>query len=545
MTMSAEKLLFRNPATGEPYGGVAMTTPAEAEAAVAAMRAEAGAWGRQSVSERVRVLRQFQSVLIEARDEISEVISRDHGKNRQDALIEVFVTVDGLSTALNAAHRWLRRERVPNGLYLFKRFYVEPRPYGVVVVLSPWNYPFLLALQPMLSALVAGNTVVLKPSEVTGAVGELIEKLVQRVPELARCVRVVHGDGRVGAALVKAQPDFIFLTGSTPTGKRVMAAAAEHVIPVVCELGGKDPMLVLDDAEVDAAAEWGAWGAFFNTGQTCMAVERVYVCPAVYEAFVEKSVAYARQVTTGYSLDAEAQHNIGPVTSPAQLAIIEAQVADALAKGARRLTGGGGTGQFYEPTVLVDVTHDMAIMREETFGPILPIMRVRDEAEAVRLANDSHFGLSASVWSRDLEHARAIAEQLQVGSVIVNDTIAHFGVPTLPFGGVKESGFGRAHGREGVLQFTQSHSYATGHPPHPLDVATVLRRPGHYDLAAALLRLAFGVTPQQRLEPVREAAVQQLRRARGHSLRWGLGALTAAVAVVLALGAQRGRKPSH
>jgi acyl-CoA reductase-like NAD-dependent aldehyde dehydrogenase len=538
-------LPFVSPATGERFGEVLMTSPAQVQAAVDEMRAAAGPWGQRSVAERVRALRQFQAVLIDARDEISAIISRDHGKNRQDSLIEVFVTVDGLSTSLDYAHRWLRRERVPNGLYIFKRFYVEPRPYGVAAVIAPWNYPFLLAMQPMLAALVAGNTVVLKPSEVTGAVGVLIERLVQRVPEVAGLVRVVHGGGRVGAALVQARPDFIFLTGSTATGKKVMAAAAEHVIPVVCELGGKDPMLVLDDADVDAAAEWGAWGAFFNAGQTCMAVERVYALPSVYDQFVEKAVAHARRLQTGYSLDPDARYNLGPVSSPAQMAIVEAHVADAVARGARVLTGGQRMGMFYEPTVLVDVTHHMAVMREETFGPILPIMKARDEADAVRLANDSAFGLSASVWSRDLDHAQAVARHLECGSVIINDTIAHFGVPTLPFGGVKQSGFGRAHGREGVLQFTQARAYATGQPPHPLDIATILRKPGHYDLGAAILRLAFGVTPRQRLEPVREAAASQLHRLRMNPTRLGLGALgaaAAAVGVAVALGARRGKK---
>ncbi len=539
---STATLPFTNPGTGQRFGEVAMATPAEVQAAVDELRAAGHDWRRKTIAERVRVLRQVQAVLIDARDEISEVISQDHGKSRQDALIEIFVTVDVLNTACRNAPRWLRRERVANGLYLFKRFYVEPRPYGVVAVLAPWNYPFLLALQPVLSALLAGNSVVLKPSEVTGATGVLIERLLQRVPEVAPYVRVLHGDGRVGAALVQARPDYIFLTGSTPTGKKVMAAAAEHVIPVTCELGGKDPMIVLDDAELDPAVEWGAWGAYFNSGQTCMAVERVYVLPKAYDEFVSKSVAFARRLKAGYSLDTAALYNLGPVTSEAQLRLIETQVAEAVAKGARVLTGGRGPGQFYEPTVLVDVTHDMLIMRDETFGPIMPIMRVRDEAEAVRLANDSPFGLSASVWSRDLDHAQAVADQLQVGSVIINDTLAHFGVPTLPFGGVKESGFGRAHGREGVLQFTQSYSYATGQPPHPLDIATVLRRPGHYDLAAAVLRLAFGVTPRQRLEPVREAAAARLQKASVDRLTVGLGALTAAAVLALAFAARRGKK---
>lgn len=537
-------LPFRNPATGEHYGEVAVTATSEVLAAVADMRAAARDWGGRSLGERVRVLRALQGVLVEAGDEISEVISRAHGKSRQDALIENFVTVDNLNTALSHARRWLRRERVASGLYVFKRFYVEPRPYGVVGILAPWNYPFMLALQPMLSALVAGNTVVLKPSEVTAEVGVLIERLIQRVPGVAACVRVVHGDARVGAALVEAQPDLIYLTGSTATGKKVMLAAAQHLLPAVCELGGKDAMIVLNDADVAAAAEWGAWGAIYNTGQTCMAVERAYVMAEVYDAFVDKATAHARQIRAGYSTDPTALHHIGPVTSAVQLKLIEAHVNDAVAKGARVLTGGLAVGNYFEPTVLVDVDHRMDIMREETFGPILPIMKVQEETEAIRLANDSGYGLSASVWSRDLARAEAVAAQLEVGSVIVNDTIAHFAVPTLPFGGVKQSGFGRSHGRDGVLQFTQSRSFATGGSPHPLDIATLLRRPGRYHLASGLLRLAFGVTPRQRLGPVREAMARVPIIHRVTPLSIGLGGLAAVSALAFVIGGRRRRKRS-
>ena len=541
---TAATLPFVNPATLERYGEVPVAEAAAVQAAVEAMRAAAPAWAGQRVAQRVQALRQVQGVLVEAADEISEAISRAHGKSRQNALIEVLVTVDGLSTTLKYASHWLRRERVPSGLYLFKRFYTEPQPFGVVGVLSPWNYPFMLAMQPVLAALLAGNTVVLKPSEITAAVGVLIERLFERLPAVAPYVRVVHGAASVGAALVQARPDLIYLTGSTTTGRKVMAAAAEHLIPAVCELGGKDAMLVLDDADVEAAAEWGAWGAMFNSGQTCVSVERVYVTPGVYEAFVEKAVAYAQQLQPGFSLRPEVHYAMGPVTSPAQRQVIEAQLADALAKGARVLTGGHGQGAYFEPTVLVDVHHGMELMREETFGPILPIMRVQDEAEAIRLANDSSFGLSASVWSSDLARAEAVAAQLEVGSVIVNDTIAHFGVPTLPFGGVKQSGFGRSHGRDGVMQFTQSRAFATGQPPHPLALVTLLRRPGQYWLASVVLRLLFGITPRQRLAAV-PAAAGGVRAARWRALGpAGLGLLGAAalgLAVAARVGGRRGR----
>jgi acyl-CoA reductase-like NAD-dependent aldehyde dehydrogenase len=312
-----------------------------------------------------------------------------------------------------------------------------------------------------------------------------------------------------------------------------MRAAAEHVTPITCELGGKDAMLVLDDADLDAAAHWGAWGAYFNAGQTCMAVERVYVQAGAYDAFVAKAVAATEALKVGYSLDTDARYQMGPITFPHQMEVIEQHMAEAVAKGARVLAGGRRHGAFYEPTVLVDVSHDMLVMQAETFGPILPIMRADDEAGAIRLANDSPFGLSASVWSRDTDRARRVAAQLQTGSVIINDTIAHFGVPQMPFGGVKQSGFGRTHGKAGVLQFTQPHAFAAGAPPRALDVATILRQPGHYRLGTALLRLAFGVTPRQRLEPVAE---ELNRRAQGsESALLGLGLGTAALALALAL----------
>ena len=540
--MTNSYLPFINPATGQAFGQVAIATPQAAHAAVDDLRQSAADWAQRTVPERVRVLRQLQSVLIDARDEISATISQDTGKPRQDALIEVFVTVDMLNDACHNAARWLRRERVSSGLYLFKRAYVEPRPYGVVAIISPWNYPLALCVPPLVAALLAGNTVVLKPSEVTAATGVLVERLIQRVPELSPFVRVLHGAGPLGAAIVSAPPDYIFLTGSTETGRKVMRAAAEHVTPLTCELGGKDAMIVLDDADVGAAARWGAWGAYFNAGQTCMAVERAYVQAAVYDEFVGEAVAASEAILVGYSLDTEAAYQMGPITFPHQMDIIEQHMADALAKGARVLIGGKRHGAFYEPTVLVDVTHDMLVMQEETFGPILPIMRVDDEADAVRMANDSPFGLSASVWSGDPARAGRVARQLQTGSVIINDTIAHFGVPQMPFGGVKQSGFGRTHGKAGVLQFTQPYAFADGAPPQALDVATILRRPGHYRLGAALLRVAFGVTPHQRLEPIREAIN---RGTQGDESTWlgvGLGALAVALAVAVALRPRQSRR---
>jgi acyl-CoA reductase-like NAD-dependent aldehyde dehydrogenase len=321
-----------------------------------------------------------------------------------------------------------------------------------------------------------------------------------------------------------------------------MRAAAEHLTPMTCELGGKDAMLVLEDADVAAAAEWGAWGAFYNAGQTCMAVERAYVHHSVYPAFLEHAVRAAGQLRLGYSLDPAARNQIGPLTCGHQMEVVELQMADALSKGARVAAGGRRTGQFFEPTVLVDVTPDMLVMREETFGPILPIVRVENEEEAIRLANDSPFGLSASVWSRDQERAKAVAARLQTGSVIINDTLAHFGVPQMPFGGVKESGFGRIHGKAGLLQFTQPRAMASGGPPMALDVATVLRRPGNYKLGAALLQMVFGVTPRRRMGPVTELFKDPSERSQFARLGLGLGAAGLLAAMALSFGGRRQRR---
>jgi len=439
-------------------------------------------------------------MLIDKREEITTILNQDCGKSRQDGLIELFVTVDMLAQYCAQAPKWLKKKRVSSGLYLFKQCFVEYRPYGVVAVIAPWNYPLVLSLPPVLAALLAGNTVVLKPSEVTAATGVLIERLIQAVPELAPFVRVVHGDGKVGAALSQSKPDYIFVTGSTPTGKKVLQAASEHLIPVALELGGKDAMLVLEDADLEAAARWGVWGAFFNTGQTCMAIERVYVVESKYDEFVRRVIDHTNKFETGYTPEADGPYCMGPVTDPRQVQVIESHLEEALAKGARVLTGGKEQGMFYNPMVMVDVDHSMRIMQEETFGPVMPIMKVKDEAEAIRLANDNRFGLGASVWGQNIAHAKQVADQIQASSVIINDSIAQFGIPMLPFGGVKDSGFGRTHGQEGLMQFTRPFSYAVGSAPIKWDIATLLRENGRYDLATALLGVIYGTTFRQKWE---------------------------------------------
>lgn len=498
--METDILSFVNPATGAKFGEVKMTTPDAIQNAIDEMRESFPVWSSKSVKERIRILRKFQTLLIKERDEISRVVNQDGGKSRQDSLIELFVAVDMLAQYRWNAPKWLKRKRVSSGLYLFKKCFVEHRPHGVVAILSPWNYPLLISLSPMLAALIAGNTVVLKPSEVTPATGVLVERLFQKIPELAPFVRVVHGDGRVGAALIKAKPDFIFMTGSTGTGKKIMQAASENLTPVSLELGGKDAMIVLEDADLNAAARWGTWGAFYNTGQACMSVERVYVVESKYDEFVRLAVKYSKELKSGYSQETDSPFFMGPVTDPRQVNIIDDHLRDALEKGARVLIGGKEQGPFYNPMVVVDVNHSMRLMQEETFGPIMPIMKVRDEEEAIRLANDSEFGLAASVWGKDIERAKQVADRVEAASIILNDSIAQFGVPMLPFGGIKNSGFGRTHGQEGLMEFTRPYSYAVGSAPVKWDIATVLRELGNYKLAVAIMGVVYGTTLKQKWE---------------------------------------------
>lgn len=497
-----ETLPFINPATSAQFGDVVTATQHDVDLARREMAASAKIWAAKPLKERIVCLRKLQKLIVDELDEITAVINEDNGKSRQDALLELFVTLDLMTQYMKHASKWLGRQQVSPGLQIFKRCYVEQMPYGVTAVISPWNYPFVLTIPPIFSALLAGNAVIVKPSEVTGATGVMMEKLFSRIPELAPYVKFLHGDGRVGAAIVESNPDLIYFTGSVATGKKIAALVAENLTPVIFELGSKDPMIVLEDADIQAAAKWGVWGAFFNTGQACISVERVYVVESIYDQFLEAVLEQVKQLKIGYSPATDNKFDMGPFTFQRQIEIVADHLADAQAKGAKIAVGGERDGMFMQPTVLVDVDHTMKIMYDETFGPLMPIMKVDDELHAIQLANDSYMGLGASVWTNDLARAERVAHQLETGSVNINDTISHFGIPTLPFGGVKQSGNGRSHGKEDLLQFTYSKAYVVSPVPKPFDIATILRKPGTYGISKAVLKLFLGATPQQRVEAV-------------------------------------------
>lgn len=414
-------------------------------------------WRCLAFQERIGYLRTLRRLIVTNLDQLVGVICGDTGKVPVEAVTaDLLTVVDFLKYVEKSGEKALKPRRVPTPLLLFgKKSYVEYRPRGVVLVISPWNYPFQLALIPMISALFAGNAVILKPSEVTPKVGRAIAKLCHLSGFPPGVVQVALGDGRLGAELVQQHPDYIFFTGSVRTGKLIQEEAAKRLIPTTLELGGKDPMIVCADANLKRAAKAAVWGGLTNSGQVCMAVERIYVEQTVYEQFTDLVVREVGKLKQGQDQDSD----LGVMTSRQQVEIVRAQVEDALEQGAVLLVGQHpaewdlSEGLFIPPMVLVNVTQKMRIMREETFGPVLPIIPCEDVEQAVQLANDSNFGLNASVWSRDLGKARAVARELVAGNTAINDVIVNVANPHLPFGGVKDSGLGRYHGAVGFQTF--------------------------------------------------------------------------------------------
>ena len=451
----ARKIASVNPATGEILRELDCAGQVEVQESVERAKAAQPAWSECGLKRRIEVIREFQACLYSRKSEIAAAITREAGKPVAEALVtEVLVVLDAARFLIDNAWALLRDEPVPHGNLVtkLKSGSLVREPHGVIGIISPWNYPFSIPATETLAALVAGNAVVLKPSELTPLIGLELASLLHRAGVPNDVFQVIVGEGPAGAALLRSSIDKLVFTGSVTTGKRIAAAAAERLLPVVLELGGKDPMLVLDDADVDVASSAAVWGAFVNAGQACLSVERCYVHHSLYERFANACAEKTKQLKIGNGMDAHT--DVGPMIQERQVRIVESHVEDAKARGARVLAGGKRLAEigpnFYAPTVLADLTQDMRIMREETFGPVLPVMSCADDDEAIQLANDSEYGLAASVWTRDAKRGERLARRIHAGTVMVNDVISCFGISEAPHGGVKASGVGRTHGRFGL-----------------------------------------------------------------------------------------------
>jgi succinate-semialdehyde dehydrogenase / glutarate-semialdehyde dehydrogenase len=481
-------LVSTNPATGAEAGRLPVADAAAVGAAVERARTAALWWaGLGFDGRKVRLLR-WRALLTQRIEELAALTSAETGKPTADAIVEAIAAIEHLDWAAHNAKRVLGPRKTRTRLLVAEHVgHLEYLPFGVVGVIGPWNYPILTPIGPTSGALAAGNAVVLKPSEYTPVVGQwLVDTFAEVVPEQP-VLQAVHGFGDVGAALCRSGVGKVAFTGSTATGKKVMAACAETLTPVVIEAGGKDALIVDADADVSAAAEAAVWGSMTNAGQTCTGIERAYVVAPVYDAFVAAVVEKAGKLRVG--------EEIGPITMPAQLDIIRRHIDDALARGATAVLGGADAVQppHVAPTVLVDVPEDAAAIREETFGPTLTITKVADADEAVRKANAVAYGLGGAVFGK--ANAVRIARRMHAGMVAVNSTLAFVGMGTLPFGGVGDSGFGRIHGEDGLREFARAKAVTVRRAPSLLPAMTFERTPAQVARIVKALKLLYGRRP--------------------------------------------------
>jgi acyl-CoA reductase-like NAD-dependent aldehyde dehydrogenase len=489
----SQKLESLNPATGDVVGVHAVDEAADVEAAVARAREASAWWSELGFDARRRVLDQWKGVLARRIAQLADLVHQETGKPHADAQLEIGLAIDHLGWAASHAAKTLGPHKVSAGLLMANHAAtVEYRPLGVVGVIGPWNYPVFTPMGSIVYALAAGNAVVFKPSEYTPGVGVwLAESLAEVVPDHP-LLQVVIGYGETGHALCRAKIDKLAFTGSTATGKKVMAACAENLTPVLIEAGGKDALIVDEDADLPAAADAALWGAFSNAGQTCAGVERVYVHEQVYDDFLEELTKQAHGIHAGDHAGA----HFGPMTMPAQVEVVRRHVDDALAKGAKALLGGAGSvgDRFIQPVILADVPEDSSAITEETFGPTMTVNKVRDMDEAVELANGTSFGLGSTVFSRS--RGPELARRIRSGMTAINSVISFAGIPALPFGGVGDSGFGRIHGADGLKEFTYAKAVARQRMKAPMLLTSFARTPKHDAAFAQAITVLHGRASQ-------------------------------------------------
>ena len=493
----AASITVQNPATGEPIATVPRCGPAELDELVRRARAAQPGWEAMGFDGRGRVLRRAQRWMLDNAERIIAVVVSETGKTHEDAqLTDLGYTLSALGFWAKQAPGYLADERVPswnNPVTLGRKLIVRYAPVGVVGVIGPWNYPIANSFGDCIPALAAGNSVVLKPSEVTPLSSLLMAEMMRECGLPEGVFGVATGDGATGAALI-ARVDCVMFTGSSRTGRAVLHAAADALIPCYLELGGKDPMIVCADADLERAANAAAYYSMNNAGQVCISVERVYVEAPVYDAFVARLTDNVRRLRQGEPAGIGTVE-VGAVTFPAQLATVDAHVRDALERGARALVGGHprpGPGRFYEPTVLVDVDHSMRVMQEETFGPVVPVMPISCAEEGVRLANQSAYGLQASVWTRDVARGEALARRIEAGVVCVNDAQINYSALNLPMGGWKASGLGTRHGAAGIRKYAKVQSLLVTRRALRREPFMFPYRPRRTLLLRRLFRLLYG-----------------------------------------------------
>ncbi len=443
-----------NPSTGQPIAEVVAADDKTVELAIEAAENGFKKWSKLSVEDRVEYLKRLKSVILSEITEIARVVATEQGKPYTEALlVEVLPAIDSLDFYISKASRYLRPLKVRHWQALFKnkKAYYRFDPLGVVAIISPWNYPFVIPFLDAVAALVSGNTVVLKPSSVTPLTGIMIAKLFERAGFPEGTFNLLIGKSDVGQKLITSgSVRVVMFTGSVETGKYIYEKSASSLKKLVLELGGKDAAVVMPDANMDRAVNGILWGAFMNSGQTCASIERIYVHESVYDEFVERLTERASSLKVGDPMAHDTE--IGPMTTPMQLNKVLMQVRDAISAGATVTTGGrtSENGFFLTPIVMVGVNHSMSIMQDETFGPVAPIMKFKTIDEAISLANDTKYGLTASVWTRDRKVARKFIEAAEAGNITVNDHVFSFGEPEGAWGGVRFSGVGRTHGRFGL-----------------------------------------------------------------------------------------------
>ncbi|HWB07551.1 MAG TPA: aldehyde dehydrogenase family protein [Verrucomicrobiales bacterium] len=456
--LAAREIVAKNPATLEELGRVPVLTEQEVHSAGVRAREAQPAWNALTFKERARIIFRARDLLVERQDEVCRLISSETGKPAVEALTsEVFPVANLMDYFARKSRKMLRAEQFSLSVFRNKKSRIQYAPHGVIGIISPWNYPFSIPMGHVVMGLMAGNAILLKPSEHSSLVGLQIGKLFEEAGLPSGLLQILTGDGSTGAALAESRIDKLFFTGSVPTGRKLAESAARRFLPVVLELGGKDAMIVCGDAPLERTVNGALWGAFNNAGQACASVERLYVVKSIAGPFIDGVVEKVKNLRAGHA--GKGEYDVGPLNNARQLEIVSSHVEDAVSHGAQVLTGGRRIeslpGYFYEPTVLVNVNHSMKIMREETFGPVLPIMTVEDEAEAVRAANDSNFGLLASVWTKDIRRGKQIAARLEAGSVLISDVLYTHGAAETPWFGIKESGIGVAHSKHGLREFVR------------------------------------------------------------------------------------------